>query len=112
MLAKQYRLQKDKDFELAFKKGRTFSNEFLFLRLRRNDLNISRFGFIVGKKISKKATVRNRIRRRLGEIIRGKLADVKPGFDVAIGTKGEIVEKNYQDLDKEVGQLLKRAGLL
>ena len=112
MLSKKYRLQKDKDFDLVFKKGKNSGSEFLFLKLRKNDLEISRFGFILSKKISKNATVRNKIKRRLREIIRKELGNIKSGFDIVIVAKPKIVGKDYLEIREEVGGLLKKAGIL
>lgn len=112
MLSKQYRLQKDKDFELVFKKGRIVSNEFIFLKFVKNNLVVSRFGFIISKKISKNATVRNRIKRRLREIIRKKLDNIKSGFDIIVVVKPKIVDKDYLEIREGVEGLLRKAGLL
>jgi len=112
MLSKKYRLQKDKDFDLVFKKGKNLGSEFLFLKLRKNGLEISRFGFILSKKISKNATVRNKIKRRLREIIRKKLNDIKPGFDVVIGTKIGVIDKSYPEMKRQVEELLKKSKLI
>ena len=113
MLAKQHRLKKDKDFELVFKKGKAFNGKFLFLKvIKRNNLEVSRFGLIVGTKISKKATIRNKIKRRLRDVIRKKLEDIKPGFDVVIGAKTRIVDKSYQDIKEELEGLLEKTGVL
>lgn len=111
MLSKQYRLQKDKDFKLVFKEGKTFSSKFLFLKLRKNNLKDSRFGFILSKKISKKSTVRNKIKRRLREFIRKELDKIRTGFDVIIVPKPEIISKNCQDIDLEFEKLLEKAVL-
>lgn len=111
MFAKQYRLQKDKDFKLTFKKGKTFNNGFLFLKLRRNDLKVSRFGFVVSSKILKKATLRNKIKRRLRDIINKNLVNIKSGIDIVIGVKTEIISKDYQEIKKELESLLHKAGL-
>ena len=73
MLPKQYRLQKDKDFKRVFLKGKFFGGRILSLKLIENSLELSRFGFIVGLKISKKATLRSQIKRKLRESIRAKL---------------------------------------
>lgn len=112
MLSKQYRLQKDKDFELVFKKGRIISNEFLFLKFVKNNLAVSRSGFIISKKISKNATVRNRIKRRLREIIRKRLDNIKAGFDIIIVAKPRIVNKDYLEIREGVEELLRKVGLL
>lgn len=108
MLAKQYRLQKDRDFKLVFEHGKTVSSKFLFFKFKKNDLPTSRFGFIIGKKISKKSTVRNKTKRRLREIIRKKINSIKPGFDIVVGAKTEVLEKTYQEIEQEVGCLLKK----
>ena len=112
MLIKQCRLQKDRDFELVFKKGRAFKSKFLFLKLKRNNLGISRFGFVIGKTISKKSTVRNKIKRRLRDIIERNLVKIKSGFDVIIGTKTEIIGRDYSDIKEELEGLLKKAEVL
>jgi ribonuclease P protein component len=70
MLPLKNRIQKKKDIEMIFKKGRTFKEASLILKTMRNDLGTSRFGFIVSQKVSKKANIRNKIKRRLREIVR------------------------------------------
>ena len=111
MLAKQYRLKKNKDFKLTFKKGEALDGKFLFLKLGINNLEISRFGFVIGKKISRKSTVRNKIKRRLREVIKKRLDNIKPGFDVIIVAKEEVVDKDYAKIKEELEGLLKKAGL-
>lgn len=112
MLSRKYRLQKEKDFELVFKKGKPFCSEFLFLKLIKNDLKISRFGFVVGKKIAKKSTDRNKIKRRLRDIVRKKLEKIKPGFDVVIIGRPEVIERDYGEIDKVVEKLFKTGKLI
>lgn len=111
MLIDEHRLKKDKDFELVFKEGKVFSSDFLFLKLKRNNLQTSRFGFIISKKISKKSTFRNKVKRRLRETIRKNLDNIKQGFDVIIGVRAEILDKDYQEVCKEIESLLKKAKL-
>ncbi len=112
MLAKQYRLQKDKDLKLVFKNGKAFSAGFLFLKLKKNNLQVSRFGFIVGKRISKKAAIRNKIKRRLREIIRKNLDNIKSEFDIVIWVKPVIADKNYQEIEQDIKELLKKSRLI
>lgn len=107
MLAKQYRLQKDRDFKSVFKKGKTLSGKLLFLKVKKNDLQVSRFGLIIGKKISNKAVIRNRLKRQLREIIKNNLFNIKPDFDIVIITKPEIINKNYQEIKNDFEKLLK-----
>ena len=62
MLSQQNQLKKKKDFEKVFKKGKGFKEDFLVLIFKKNNLNQSRFGFIVSKNFSKKANLRNKIK--------------------------------------------------
>jgi len=110
MLPRKYKLKKDNDFKKVFKQGKNYQQEFIRLKILENNLKISRFGLIVGLKISKKAVERNKIKRRLEEVIR--LKPLKPGFDVIILVSPEIVGKNYQIIEQSLTFLLKKAKIL
>lgn len=112
MLAKRYRLVKDKDFDRVFKKGNYFSNEFIALKAVKNNLKISRFGFIVSLKISKKSIIRHRVRRRIQEIIRLNLLKIKPGFDAIILVRPGIIDKTYSQIERVLINVFKKAGIL
>lgn len=112
MLPKKYRLKQKKDFNLVHKKGRFYSDKFLAIKLIKNNLEYSRFGFLVSLKISKKATKRNKVKRRLREVVRLKLKEIKPGFDIIFLTRPEIVEKNFSEINEGVTKVLKKARLL
>lgn len=99
---------KKADFNNLFKKGKTIAGELVFLKLRRNSLENSRFCFVVNLKTSKKATVRNKIKRQLKDITRKNFKNIKPGFDVAIIAKPGIISEGYQKIEKEVKDLFKR----
>jgi len=77
MLPKINRLTKKKDFELVFKKGIVFKNDFLLFKTIKNHLKESRFGFVVSKKISNKANIRNKVKRRLRQAVLNKLKEFK-----------------------------------
>lgn len=94
-----------KDFNNVFRKGRARVGRLVFLKFLKNDLNNSRFGFVVSTKISRKAVVRNKIKRRLREIVRQ--SNIEPGFDVVIIAKPEITDSNYQDIKNELKNLFK-----
>ena len=96
---------KKKDFDNIFKKGKAIPGKFIFLKALKNNLNNNQFGIIVSTKISKKAVIRNKIKRQLREII--KQTDIRPGFDIVIVTKLEIINKNYQEIKNELEDLFK-----
>ena len=64
-LKKKYRLSKKNDIELVLKNGKRRTAQSFRLFFYPNKLNFSRFCVIISKKVAKKATTRNRIRRRI-----------------------------------------------
>lgn len=50
----------------------------------KNNMDVSRFGFVVSKNIDKRATARNRIKRVLRERVRTLLPNLPTGKDVII----------------------------
>jgi len=112
MLPRKYKLKKDNDFKKVFKQGKNYQQEFIKIRVLKNNSAYSRFGLIIGLKISKKAVERNRIKRRLEEIVRLKLKQIKPGFDIVVLVNPEIIERNYQEIEKTLISLLKKAKLV
>ena len=112
MLPKQNRLKKEKDFKQVFKRGKSFQDNALSLKLTENSLKVSRFGFVVGLKVSKKAFLRNKIRRRLREIVKTNLSKTKTGFDVVFIVRRGLETKNFQELAEIVNGLFKKAKLI
>jgi len=110
MLPRKYKLKKDNDFKKVFKHGKNHQQEFIKIKILKNDSDYNRFGFIVGLKISKKAVERNRIKRRLEEIVRLKLKQIRPGFDIVVLVNQEITEKNYQAMEKTLVSLFKKVN--
>ena len=111
MLGQKNRLLKKKDFDSVFKQGQGFKQGFLYLKIKKNNLDSSRFGFIVSKKFSKKAVARNKIKRRLGEIIKKELEKIKKPVD-AIIIVNPGTENDFQKLEQAVIKLFKEAELL
>lgn len=112
MLPKANRLKKKKDFEKVFKEGKRFKEDFLFLKIRKNNLKVSRFGFVVSQKISKKATIRNKIKRRLRELVRLKLPKIKTGIDGALIVKEGLENKDFWEIEELMDKLFKKADLI
>jgi len=111
MLPKINRLKKKKDFEKVFRQGKGFKEDFFYLKVSKNNLGLVRFGLITSKKFSKKATERNKMRRRLSELIRKKLPKIKKGTDVVIiAIPG--AEADFKKLEDIISKLFKKAQIL
>lgn len=112
MLAKEYRLTKTKEFENVFDNGKAFFTKILGIKYAKNNLDVTRFGILISAKISKKAVVRNKIKRRLREIIRLHFDKIKQGYDIVVLTRSGIKESDYEKLERDMGYAMSRANLL
>ena len=111
-LPKINRIKKKKDFEIIFKKGTGFQNSLLVLKIIKNNFGGSRFGFIVSQKVSKKATIRNKVRRRLAEIIKAEFKNIKDGLDIVFISLPGIEKKEFSDIKDALQKLLIKAGII
>jgi len=66
----------------------------------------SHFGFIISTKISKKAVVRNRIKRIIAEAIRARLSEIKRGLDVVFLIKPYVLKIDKIELQKETNEAI------
>ncbi|MGD1119039.1 MAG: ribonuclease P protein component [Dehalococcoidales bacterium] len=95
-------------FSLVYEQGKSWAGKEIVVRALANGLEASRFGFAVSRRLGG-AVVRNRVKRRLREIIRRK--QIKPGWDIIIIARTPAVTAGFMDLSQSVGRLLDRAGL-
>lgn len=111
MLPRVNRLKKNKEFERVFKKGQSFREGFLILRAVPNNLKNSRFGFIVSSKVSKKAVVRNKIKRWLRVAILSELKKVdktRELVDIIIIVKPGTIIKDFQEVQGVINKIFKK----
>ncbi len=67
---KHLRLRKEREFKEVFRRGRKIDLGFAVFYLSPNNLGYPRFGIVVSKKVSKKAVIRNRLKRLFREYFR------------------------------------------
>jgi ribonuclease P protein component len=95
-------------FSLVYAEGKTWKSKELIARTLPNRLNLSRFGFVVSRRVGK-AVVRNHIKRLLREITRQ--TPVKPGWDIVFIARIPAAAIGFADLGKSVRGLLLKADL-
>ena len=108
---KKHRLRSNDDFKEVYKKGKNYWNRNLVLYAMKNDLNCTRIGFSVTKKIGN-SVIRNRIRRRMKEICRQNLNNIGVGYDIIFIPKKNVVDMEYRDLNNAILHILKKSNLL
>jgi ribonuclease P protein component len=102
-------LRRRADFDRVFQQGRHNSGRLLAVRSVANDVTLSRYAFAIPKRVGG-AVVRNRVRRRLREILRSQ--PVLEGFDIVISVRPEAAASTFDGLKQELTTLLKRGRLL
>ena len=124
MLQKENRLTKDRDFTAVFKEGQFGGAKFLTIKVwkiepekyprRKYQTTDLKIGFLVSKKVDKRAVMRNRTKRKMREVVRLLLLDnkIKPGFLIAVVAKPEVMVAEYADIERDIIFLLKRFGVL
>lgn len=117
MLKKINRLTKKKDIEALMKQGKAVYFLFFIIKYKPNGLAFSRFAVVVSAKVSKKATKRNLIKRRIREIIRYNLPNIAKGHDIAIIVSPKTINQagkvaTYQEIEFNIANGFKKAKLL
>lgn len=109
MLARVNRLRLPRDIERVYKQGKFGGADSLNVKVLQKT-GEARAVVIVGKKVSKKAVVRNRIRRRLVEILAADWQHIGPGCDIVVTVRANIAAASKDQLERELKQALTKAG--
>jgi ribonuclease P protein component len=102
----------DRAFQ-RLRKGRTGGSQHLSVRLRPTRVGFVRVGFVVSRKVGK-AVVRNRIRRRLREVLRAHLvasaaAGRRASYDLLVIVRPSAASAGFHELAAALLRALERA---
>ena len=102
-------MRRPQEFVAVMRGRRRVRHQLLTMGIRPNDLPHNRFGFAIGKRVGG-AVVRNRVRRRLREILRA--LPLAPGHDLVLTSGATSATATFQELRTAVDWCARRAGLL
>jgi ribonuclease P protein component len=113
MLSFSYRFHGHGSLRYVYKNGQAVRSHLITIKTTKNPhRRDSRFAVVVSKKVHKSAVGRNRIRRRIYEIVREELPRMKAVHDVAIMVfSSEVIQLPAPELKEVVQQLFSQAGL-
>jgi ribonuclease P protein component len=98
-------LRSPRDFSALQESGRGRAHPLVAIRVRRNDLDHHRFAISTGRRVGS-AVVRNRVRRRLREILRGWEHPGDRGWDVLVVARPASAGATFPELRAAVLKLL------
>jgi len=110
MLKRINRLKKRYQFNYVYKSGEHFSGEHMVLYVASSKTKNIKVGLAVTKKVGH-AVVRNKVRRRLREIIKKQVPNLKQNNNIIVVARDNITEASFEKLSNEFLKLIKKANL-
>jgi len=104
-------LQKNRDFQHVYKKGKSSGSKYLVVIVLKNNRGLNRLGISASKKVGH-AVQRNRTRRRLKEAYRLLEQHVRSGHDIVILPRAGSADAAYATLASQLKHLLHKQGML
>lgn len=103
-------IKKNSEYKAVYNCNNSFSDYNIVIFVKKNKDVKNRYGFTSAKKI-KNAVDRNKIRRRLKEIVRLNEDKIKTGYDIVFMARINAVDADYRNLEKSFFKVLKRSNL-
>jgi len=102
---REARLVRRGAFDAVYRAGKRLASSHFTVFVRSNELALSRFGFSIKKALGG-AVVRNRIRRRVREIVRCHRQEIPAGWDIVIHPKSTVAKAPFAALAEELVRVL------
>ena len=91
-------LKKNKDFQVVYRKGKSYANKYLVMYILKNDMDINRVGISVSKKVGN-SVVRHRMTRLIRESYRLQESKFQNGFDIIVIARTNAKDKSYKEIE-------------
>ena len=101
-------IQKEQEFTEIIKKCPYKKNDYFVIYYRKNNEQ-NRYGISVPKKTGK-AHIRNKIKRRIKNIIDLNEKNIHNPYDYVIIVRKRLIELNYQEIEINLINLMKKIG--
>jgi len=107
---RKHRLRTPAEFQRVREAApRGWPHPLLVLYVAPNDADATRFGITVSRRVGK-AVVRNKVRRRLREALRARLARMASSLDVLVIARPAAARATWSELNLAVDVLLRKSS--
>ena len=107
MLNKKYRFHSRGGVRYVYQKGKTIRSSKMSLVYTPNTRGFTRLAVVVSKKVNKTAIGRNRMRRRVYEVLRKNFALIPPKTDyIFVIYSKDVLTMPFNELEKLMGELV------
>ena len=91
-------LKKNKDFQIVYRKGKSFANSILVMYVYPNGLDKNRLGISVSRKVGN-SVVRHRLTRLIRESYRLSEENFRCGFDIVVIARTSARGRDYRGIE-------------
>ena len=93
MLSRPFRLVAVRDFQSIYKTGQRRTSRYFLLRLARSNHPLTRVAVVVSTKVSKRAVIRNRLKRQVRAVMSQVLPTLPPGWNIVITVRQVVADR-------------------
>ena len=110
-MKREVTLKENYEFRRLYQKGASAVGGGMVIYCRKNRLDHNRLGITASVKLGH-AVVRNRARRRLREVYRLHLGELRQGYDIILVARGRTVTASWKELNDTFLRLCRKLDLL
>ncbi len=99
-------LKKNSEFQMVYRKGKSYANKYLVMYVLENNQNINRLGISVSKKVGN-SVVRHRVTRLVRESYRLHENIFNSGLDIVVIGRNNVASVGYAEVESALLHLAK-----